>query len=230
MQALAGQLNELVLASLLVSPGQATSVNFHTREGRHGGAGHAMMAAAYVAFETFGSAHNEMTLALGDGSRRTISREDSRIAVPWPVMPATACDRRHEIGTALGSLPAETLDSQFGCLAIYDNPDQVRKLRPDMQALAQLDCGTLIATSPGDQSDFTLRVFAPRLGLSEDPVCGTAHRILVPLWAQRLGRTELHSRQLSARGGDLWCRLEGDRVVISGNCLAFLKGVIEIPE
>jgi predicted PhzF superfamily epimerase YddE/YHI9 len=88
----------------------------------------------------------------------------------------------------------------------------------------------VIATAPGEQSDCVIRVFAPKLGLPEDPVCGTAHRIIAPYWADRFKRNTLHSRQLSPRGGDLWCRLEGDRVVISGEALTFLTGSIELPD
>jgi predicted PhzF superfamily epimerase YddE/YHI9 len=74
-----------------------------------------------------------------------------------------------------------------------------------------------------------IRVFAPKLGLPEDPVCGTAHRIIVPYWSEQFGKKELHSRQLSPRGGDLWCRLENDRVIISGEAVTFLSGFVELP-
>jgi predicted PhzF superfamily epimerase YddE/YHI9 len=230
MQALTAQLNELVLASLRISPGQPTTVRFHTREGRHSGAGHAMMAAAHVAFEGLGAGGIETTLALSDGLLRTVSREGTRIAVPWPVMPATPVERRDVLGVALGSRPKETLDAAFGYVAVYDRQSQIAALQPDMQALSKLDRGAVIATAPGEQSDFVLRVFAPKLGLPEDPVCGTAHRILVPYWAERSGRDRLHSRQLSPRGGELWCWQEQDYVVISGESRTFLKGSIEMPD
>jgi predicted PhzF superfamily epimerase YddE/YHI9 len=230
MQALAAQLNELVLASLRTSPDRLIPIDFHTREGRHGGAGHAMMAAAHVAFEKLGDGGHEATFALSDGSQRTVSREGTRIAVPWPVMPATSTEQRQTLGVALGSMPRETLDAPFGYVAVYDLPALIENLQPDMEAISRLDRGAVIATAPGDQSDFVLRVFAPKLGLPEDPVCGTAHRILVPYWAERSGRDVLHSRQLSPRGGDLWCWLDRDRVVISGESRTFLKGVIELPD
>jgi predicted PhzF superfamily epimerase YddE/YHI9 len=230
MQALAGQLNEPVLASLRFSDGGSAAILFHTTQGRHGGAGHAMMAAAHVVFENLGEGEDETSLVLADGSVRTLRREGTRIAVPWPVMPATPIEFREKLSAALGSKPAATLDAPFGYVAVYDRPDQIQALRPNMQRLSQLDHGAVIATAPGYHSDFVLRVFAPKLGLPEDPVCGTAHRILTPYWSERLGRDRLHSRQLSARGGDLWCRQEGDEVVISGESRTFLKGVIELPE
>lgn len=229
LQAVAGQLNELVLASLRISDDDSTSVSFHTREGRHGGTGHTMMAAAHVALGRLGDGAREVTIALNDGSQRTVSRQGSRIAVPWPIMPATVVQQKEALGGALGLRPSETLSAPFGYVAMYDEPDQIENLQPDMQALAQLDCGAIMAAAPGDGSDFVLRVFAPKLGIPEDPVCGTAHRILVPYWAKRLGRNTVHSRQLSPRGGELWCWLDDDSVVISGESVSFLKGVIELP-
>ena len=103
-------------------------------------------------------------------------------------------------------------------------------MHPDLDAIARFDRGTVIVTAPGETSDIVIRVFAPKLGLPEDPVCGTAHRIIVPYWSEQLGRTELHSHQLSPRGGDLWCRLEGETVIISGESRTFLAGVLHLPE
>jgi predicted PhzF superfamily epimerase YddE/YHI9 len=150
--------------------------------------------------------------------------------VPWPVMPSTPVDMAGVLGEALGSATMETFAAPFGYVAIYDDPASIEALDPDMSAIARLDRGAVIATAPGRASDIVIRVFAPKLGLPEDPVCGTAHRIIVPYWADRLKRSELHSRQLSERGGDLWCRLEGDRVLIAGECLTFLDGSIELPD
>jgi predicted PhzF superfamily epimerase YddE/YHI9 len=82
----------------------------------------------------------------------------------------------------------------------------------------------VIATAPARSADFAIRVFAPKVGLPEDPVCGTAHRILTPLWAERIGRDTLMSHQLSARTGELICRLEGDMVAISGRAVTVIDG------
>jgi predicted PhzF superfamily epimerase YddE/YHI9 len=229
MQSLAGQLNEAVLASIRAESSGPVHLHFHSREGRHSGAGHAMMAAAHLAFERANGA-DALTFALADGSQRTVRRKGSRIDVPWPLMPGQPIDKRDALGRALGIIPAETLDAPFGFVAVYDSPAAIRALDPDMAALAALERGAVIATARGDVSDFVLRVFAPRLGLPEDPVCGTAHRILAPYWGEKLRRRELHSIQLSPRGGDLWCRLHDDSVEIGGECFHFLSGTIELPE
>jgi len=226
--AIAAELREAVLATIWPAEG-GTALRFFAPEGPHVGAGHATLAAAHVqlAQQADGDA---VAFVLADGTQRRAAREGDRIAVPWPLMPGTAVERRRELGAALGREPNETLVAPFGYVAVYDEPAAVRDLRPDMAALATLDRGAVIATAPGDRSDIVIRVFAPKLGLPEDPVCGTAHRILVPYWAARLGRDVLHSRQLSERGGDLYCRLAGDSVSIGGQSRTFLQGTIELPD
>lgn len=230
LQQVTAQLREDVLASIRpIGRGRARLL-FHTPGGPHTGAGHAMMAAAHVELNRNGTARGNVVFSLADASECVVSGEGARIAVPWPVMPSTAVDMVDVLGEALGSAAMETLVAPFGYVAIYDDPASIEALDPDMSAIARLDRGAVIATAPGNASDIVIRVFAPKLGLPEDPVCGTAHRIVVPYWADRLKRSELHSRQLSERGGDLWCRLEGDRVVIAGECLTFLEGTIELPD
>lgn len=230
LQHLAAQLREDVLASLLPIGKERARLLFHTSSGRHSGAGHAMMAAAHVALRGDGNAHQTAVLTLAGGSECVVTEEGTRIAVPWPVMPASAVDMAGTLSEALRGAVAKSLSAPFGYVAIFDDPASVEALDPDLDAIARLDRDTVIATAPGDTSDIVIRVFAPKLGLPEDPVCGTAHRIIIPYWADRLGHGELHSRQLSARGGDLWCRVDGDRVIISGEAVTFLSGSIELPD
>jgi predicted PhzF superfamily epimerase YddE/YHI9 len=227
LQNVASQLKEPVLASLRATGSGRAQLLFHTPEGRHGGAGHAMLAAAHVALG--GEGGEQFVFEFADGSECVVRRAGSRIEVPWPVMPGTPVGMTDALSAALGAPASKTLDTPFGYVAIYEDPASVAGLAPDMDALSRLERGTVIATAPGDGSDIVLRAFAPKLGLPEDPVCGTAHRIIVPYWAEQFGRTELHSRQLSPRGGDLWCRLEGERVIIGGESVLFLSGSIDLP-
>jgi PhzF family phenazine biosynthesis protein len=205
-------------------------LRFFTSQGAHPGAGHAALAAAFVALDGHPEDGASVTFRLADGSERIAAREDGRIAFTWPLMPGTPVDSADALKAALGAKPVDCLVAPFGYVAVYDDMNTVANLSPDLAAVERLDRGALIATAPGDDSDIVLRVFAPKLGLPEDPVCGTAHRILTPYWAERLGKPDLHSRQLSQRGGDLWCRLGEDRVVIAGNACVFLAGFLELPE
>jgi predicted PhzF superfamily epimerase YddE/YHI9 len=112
------------------------------------------------------------------------------------------------------------------CMAIYESEDDVRSLKPKMEFLAKLETFAVIVTAPGRRVDFVSRFFAPRQGIPEDPVTGSAHCTLVPYWAERLKKTELHALQVSSRGGELWCEYQGDRVVISGQAVLYLEGNI----
>ena len=169
-------------------------------------------------------------LVLADGSERVVAREGNRISVPWPAMPSARVDMAGTLGAALGIGVRKPGCRNSVMSRLSTTPRASLRIRPDLDAITRLDRGTVIVTAPATESDLVIRVFAPKLGLPEDPVCGTAHRIIVPYWAERLNRTELHSRQLSPRGGDLWCRLEGDQVVISGESCTFLTGSVELPE
>ena len=105
---------------------------------------------------------------------------------------------------------------------------QVRRLAPDMEALKRIDRFAFIATAPGDDCDFISRFFAPAKGVPEDPVTGSAHCTLIPYWAKELGKTSLRARQVSRRGGELRCKLAGDRVEIAGRAALFLRGRITL--
>jgi PhzF family phenazine biosynthesis protein len=228
--AIAAELHENVLAAMWRVEEGRTALRFYGPESPHGGAGHATLAAAHVELARR-PGNDTAVFALADGTRRIAARDGDRIVVAWPVMPGVPVERRRDVGVALGRVPDETLVAPFGYVAVYGEADAVQELRPDMAAVAAFDRGAVIATAPGGgRSDIVIRVFAPKLGLPEDPVCGTAHRILTPYWAARLGCNTLHSRQLSPRGGDLYCRLEGDRVSIAGQSRTFLQGVIDLPD
>ncbi len=108
----------------------------------------------------------------------------------------------------------------------------MRALKPDMDALAGLDCEGVIVTAPGPPGGayaFVSRMFAPQCGIPEDPVCGSAHCTLVPYWAARLGTRKLTARQVSARGGELWCEDAGTRVRIGGRAVTYAQGEVEVP-
>jgi predicted PhzF superfamily epimerase YddE/YHI9 len=129
------------------------------------------------------------------------------------------------LGDALGVMPLEVHVDEFNYLAVLDNPTTVRELSPDLAAIAQFDRAGVIVTAAGDgDHDFTSRYFAPAKGIPEDPVTGGAHCMLVPYWAEKLGRTEFRAYQASSRGGELICRLVGERVELEGDCVFFLEG------
>jgi len=111
-------------------------------------------------------------------------------------------------------------------MTIVENETMVRNLKPDLAQLEQLDCRGIIVTALGDECDFVSRFFAPRYGVTEDPVTGSAHCLLTPYWSKRLNTQKLIAKQISSRGGIIECELNGDRVSLSGECALYMKGLI----
>lgn len=208
--------------------GDEPALRFVTPAGPHPGAGHASLAAAHVALARTG--RSAVTFRLPGGERRAAQRDGTRIAIAYPVMAGERVERADDMAGALGARPVETVVAPFGYVGIYEDAGAIAAMAPDMARVAAFDRTAVIATAPSEAgADLVVRVFAPNAGLPEDPVCGTAHRIIVPYWARRLGRGSLHSRHLSPRGGDLYCEARGETVVISGESRLALEGTMELP-
>jgi predicted PhzF superfamily epimerase YddE/YHI9 len=144
----------------------------------------------------------------------------------FPSRPGKPVAVTDALAAALGARPREAYSAR-DLLAIFDAESEVRLLRPDFTRIAALDAFAVIVSAPGDTVDFVSRFFAPGAGITEDPVTGSSHCTLVPYWAARLGKNRLTAKQLSARGGDLQCELRGERVVIAGQVVEYLRGEIE---
>ncbi|HUJ96316.1 MAG TPA: PhzF family phenazine biosynthesis protein [Terriglobales bacterium] len=160
----------------------------------------------------------------------TVGRSQDSFEMDFPARPAQPCDPPRELLPALGLKAAQVMKSR-DYLVVVDRAEQVRALEPDFWALAKLDIGIggTIVTAPGeDEMDYVVRFFAPSVGINEDPATGSISCTLAPYWAKRLGKQILRARQLSARGGELECRVMGERVKISGQARLYLQGTIEI--
>lgn len=213
----------------------ATSLRFFTEVGPHAGAGHATLAAAHVvlrdASDDEDTKERSITFSLANGNSQTAHLEHDRVCVDFPAMPSNRVDRVADLTAALGAPSLETWVAPFGYVAIYGDAATVAGIQPDLARVSALDRGAVIATAPaGQDSDIVIRVFAPKMGLPEDPVCGTAHRIVVPYWAKRMGKKTIHSRQLSQRGGDLWCEDKGETVSITGETSLVIQGTLRLPD
>ncbi|WP_162232551.1 PhzF family phenazine biosynthesis protein, partial [Methylogaea oryzae] len=127
------------------------------------------------------------------------------------------------LAAALGLAPGRVLEADH-LMAVFDDETAVSALRPNQRLLEQLDAALVIATAPGRNSDYVCRVFAPKMGIAEDPVTGSAHCLLAPYWAERLGKTELFARHLSPRGGEVYCDLSDSGVRIAGHTVKYLQG------
>jgi PhzF family phenazine biosynthesis protein len=189
--------------------------------------GHATLAAAHVLFHHRGAPGDTLRFTTRSGTL-TVRREDDRLVLDFPARPAVPCAAPPDLLTGLGHAPVAVLKAR-DYLAVFEQEDEVRALDPDFTALARLDALGIIATAPGSNCDFVSRFFAPRAGLPEDPVTGSAHCTLIPYWSDRLGRNRLHARQISARGGELFCRHRADRVDIAGHAVTYATGTLHLP-
>jgi len=189
--------------------------------------GHATLASAYVLFEFLGAARPVLRFCTRRGVL-TVTRQDDLLVLDFPSRPPVPRAAPAGLRAGLGAVPREVRFAR-DYLALFETEEEVAALRPDFGRLKEVDAVGIIVTAPGRSVDFVSRFFAPREGIDEDPVTGSAHCALVPYWAARLGRTRLHARQISARGGDLRCELAGDRVRIAGRAVPFLTGTIEVP-
>jgi predicted PhzF superfamily epimerase YddE/YHI9 len=127
----------------------------------------------------------------------------------------------------LGVRPLELLVAD-DYLAVYDSEATVRSISPDQGLLSRLGLRGVIVTAPGTEVDFVSRFFAPRFGIPEDPVTGSAHCELAPYWSRRLGKDILNARQVSKRGGDVTCEVRADRVFLTGNAVTFMEAEIAV--
>jgi predicted PhzF superfamily epimerase YddE/YHI9 len=189
--------------------------------------GHATLASAHVIWRFLEPDAPVLRFDTRRSGELAVTRDGDWLTLDFPVIPVRRETPPLDVSAALRAQPAEVLVSR-DLLAVFETEDEVRALNPDMQALMGLERG-LIATAPGRDCDFVSRFFAPAAGIPEDPVTGSAHCILVPYWAERLGKTDFLARQVSQRGGVLKCRLAGERVLISGQAVLYLTGEICIP-
>jgi PhzF family phenazine biosynthesis protein len=190
--------------------------------------GHATLASGWVVLNHVDKGRTEVRFRSRSGPLR-VAAEGDRLALDFPSRPPEPAEgSASAVAAALGARPRAVLASR-DYLALFDSEDEVRALAPDMAKVKALDRMAVIASAPGRGCDFVSRFFAPQVGVPEDPVTGSAHCTLVPYWSRRLGKTSLFARQVSARGGELWCEDRGERVKVAGRCAAYLQGTIEVP-
>lgn len=188
--------------------------------------GHATLASAFVLSDVLKTESSEISFETKSGELRT-SRDGDRFILDFPSRPAVETEVPGGLVEALGAAPQKVLKSR-DYLALYETESEIAALKPDLRAMAELDAHAVIVTAKGETSDFVSRFFAPSVGVDEDPVTGSAHCTLIPYWAEQLGKNDLFARQISARGGELYCPFQGDRVKIGGNAVLYLKGEIYV--
>lgn len=190
--------------------------------------GHATLASAHVLFTRYQWPEPTIRFRTRQRGELLVYRRDDLLELDFPALPTHPLTPPTILRKAIPSEPLTVRGSAEDLLVELADERCVRELRPDLAALAEIDCRGVIVTARGENCDFVSRFFAPRVGIPEDPVTGSAHCVLIPYWAEKLGKKMLTARQVSKRGGELWCEECGDRVRIGGRAIVYLEGTISV--
>jgi len=188
--------------------------------------GHATLASAHVIFGKGDAPGDEVVFESRGGTLR-VRRAGDMLAMDFPARPPRRIPDDPSVTAALGAAPDELHEAR-DLMAVFGSQADIEALEPDFAVMGGLGAFAIIVTAPGDACDFVSRFFAPAVGIPEDPVTGSAHCTLTPYWSARLGKSGLHALQVSARGGELHCEHRGDRVVLKGRAVDYLRGEIEV--
>lgn len=229
MQDIAAE-NNLSETAFFVPEGEVFGLRWFTPTVEVDLCGHATLASAFVLMSELEPQRNEVVFRTRSGLLPVRREDGDRFVLDFPAQPPRPADQetRERVEAALGRAPAHVLQSPSGTvIAVLASADEVRHATPDLAAVARTG-NSLCVTARGEGEspvvDFVSRYFAPAHGIAEDPVTGSAHCFLAPYWGSRLGKTTLHARQVSRRGGELSCVIAGDRVHIGGQACLVLTG------
>jgi PhzF family phenazine biosynthesis protein len=227
LQAIAAE-NNLAETAFLVADGGDYRLRWFTPAVEMPLCGHATLASAAVIMERLEPGRASVVFHSASGPL-PVRRAGAGYIMDFPAVSAAPVSPPPALTDALGAVPVEVWAGDFNYLALMPDARALRALAPDMAKLAGLDRSGVIATAVGDGGyDFVSRYFAPAAGVPEDPVTGSAHCMLAPFWAGKLGKNQFRAFQASARGGEVLCRFAGDRVELEGSCVFYLEGRAEI--
>ena len=188
--------------------------------------GHATLAAAHVLYENLGYSGPEILFSTRSGDL-IVKKDEKGLCMDFPASMPEVVQTPSSLVAGLGQEPIEVL-AAFDYIAVLESEDEIERLNPDFAKWLDLDLRGVVATAPGNEVDFVSRCFFPKLGINEDPVTGSAHCELAPLWGQRLGLKNLRAKQLSKRSGLVECGLVKDRVILAGQAVSYMQGQITI--
>jgi len=225
LQAIA-QENNLSETAFFVPEGSGYHIRWFTPVAEVNLCGHATLATAFVIFSYFETSRSQVTFSSRSG-RLAVVKEDELLSMDFPSQPPVPCEAPKELLDGLRKEPLEVLCSE-DYVAVFSIENDIIELNPDMGILKKLDLRGVVVTAQGNNVDFVSRFFAPKFGIDEDPVTGSAHCALTPYWSNKLNKKNLHAYQVSQRGGELFCKDSGNRVIISGRAVQFMEGSITI--
>ena len=189
--------------------------------------GHATVATVHVLKKHLNSSENKFNFKSRSGDISVDVKDDLYI-LNFPSDQIDKVKVPVEFVEGLGAIPTETFKGKTDYLLVFDSEDQIKQFQPDWHLIKQVNARGVCVTTKGNNCDFVSRFFAPQCGINEDPVTGSAHTTLIPYWAKKLNKTELFAKQVSERGGTLYCKNLGERVEIGGKAITYLEGTITI--
>ncbi|MEP6705409.1 MAG: PhzF family phenazine biosynthesis protein [Acidobacteriota bacterium] len=222
--------NNLAETAFFVKKGERYEIRWFTPKVEVNLCGHATLASAHVIFNELKLDASVIRFNSDRSGELSVEKQGDLMVLDFPAYPITEIETLPELAD-VEVPPLKCWETQGNMLMmLLRSQEEVRSLEPDMERLARLPYDEVIITAPGDDCDFASRMFAPRIGIPEDPVTGAIHCSLIPYWAKELGKNKLFARQVSERGGELFCEYAGDRVKIAGNAVLFMKGEIYVAE
>lgn len=226
MQQIAAE-NNLSETAFFIAEGKGFGIRWFTPKTEVNLCGHATLATAHVLFKEWEYEGDSLSFNSKSGILMVRKVED-KLQLDFPADNVQEIEITPLFTEALGMQALAAYKGRTDYLLLFDSEESIRAIRPDFQLLRKTDARGIIVTAKGTTVDFASRFFAPAVGVNEDPVTGSAHTTLIPFWAQSLQKKEMTALQLSERGGELWCSLEGMRVLIAGKAVTYLKGEIDL--
>jgi predicted PhzF superfamily epimerase YddE/YHI9 len=190
--------------------------------------GHATLASAHVLFEHVGIEAERVVFRSKSGPLPVERSDDGLLELDFPARPASKVRVTAAMSSACGHEPSEAYLAR-DLMLVFENRRAIYDMEPDMIGMRNLDGFGVIVTAPGSGHDFVSRFFAPKAGVPEDPVTGSAHCTLAPYWGERLGKSMLMAHQVSRRGGEMRCECVKGRVKMAGHAVTFFDGRIRVP-
>lgn len=227
MQSVANE-NNLAETAFLVADGKDFEIRWFTPAVEVDLCGHATLASAFVLFNILGYAEPVIRFYSPRSGLLTVTRDDDMFFLDFPTdrLEPAGEEQVIAIEKAIGVKPLEVYRGKTDYIAVIPGERLLLDLKPDLDKVSRLEARGLVVTSAGDKVDFVSRFFAPQSGINEDPVTGSAHTSLTPLWSKKTGKTKLVARQLSKRGGQLLCEYMNERCLIGGKAMLYLTGEI----
>ncbi len=189
--------------------------------------GHATLASAHVLFHHLNYNENEIQFESRSGIL-SVRKSKDLIILNFPASKIEAVEIPENLKKSFQYQPEKCFKGRDDYMLIFDTEEKILNLKPDFQKMTESKTRGIIATAKSVKFDFVSRFFAPAFGINEDPVTGSAHTMLIPYWSNKLGKTELVAKQVSKRGGILYCKYLGERVEIGGKAITYLTGDIFI--